>query len=132
MKHLADFAKKTRNPRKFIPIRYIQKSPILLKMCIQDNFRVLNPMEAFIFYENDLLCLKMAIFVWSVKYTLVCKIHTCHVTSLMKVLINFYCLEVLWYQVTTSYDMWLLRFQGGGVQPPHAIRAWRRRMLTKG
>ena len=48
-------------------------------------------MAPFIFDENDFLLPKMAIFVWSVKYTLVCKIHACHVTSLIKVPINFYC-----------------------------------------
>ena len=48
-------------------------------------------MAPFIFDENEFLLPKMAIFVWSVKYTLVSKIHTCHVTSLIKVPINFYC-----------------------------------------
>ena len=75
-------------------------------------------MAPFIFDENDFLLPKMAI-VWSVKYTLVCKIHACHVTSLIKVPINFYCEGgVLLCQVTTSYDMWLLRFQGGVHPPP--------------
>ena len=43
--------------------------PNWIKICFLVNFEVLNSMAPFIFDENDFLLQKMAIFVWSVKYT---------------------------------------------------------------